>query len=120
MIKIPKTALIIIFILLIGLCFFIMVLIKNCFTENGYSIVFDTDWMFFVAFGISGFVCFLLGVFFVSFHQPWTLYNFIQRIGTEHLANYAELQIMELKYKNKWDLHFEITPKKDNKEGKGK
>ena len=113
MIRIPKTALCVIFVLLIGLCFFTMTIIRNCFAYN-YQVIFDSDLMFYIAFGISGIICFLLGIFFVSFHQPWTLYNFIQRIGTEHLANYAELQIMELKHKNGWDLNYEIVQKKNN------
>ena len=110
----PKTASVVVCILLLGLGFVTSMLLRVCFADN-YQIVFPSDVVFYSAMCFTGFIWFLLGFFYARFNQPWTMDNFIDRVENEHTANHMHFLIMERKIKMGWADNFIIVPKEKKK-----
>ena len=75
MIKLPKIAIGITLLLLFGLISFIIILIELAFTQKTFNIEFSV-WEYRISVFIISIIAFILGVFFISLQQSWTLENF--------------------------------------------
>lgn len=75
MTKLPKPVLISIFLVMCGLLFFVICLIRTLY---GQRVVFE-ELEFFVILGIIGFLGMLLGITFILPFKTWTSENFVDR-----------------------------------------
>ena len=111
MIKLPKVAIIVTLLLLLGLISFIIILIELVFTQNTINIEFSVLEYRISVFIIS-IIAFILGVFFISLHQSWTLENFANRIENGITANHMLFLIQQKKAQMGWEDDVDIIIKK--------
>ena len=91
--KLPKYVLIIIFILICGLLFSIICLIRSLFREK----IELTENQFYIIFFIIAVTSFLAGIAFTRPQKSWTLDNFIDKINNVLIINTALINLQQKK-----------------------
>ena len=97
--KLPKIAKITFFILLMGLLFFILTLLRTVFVAeigNEYVLTFS-ELQYFVVFGFVTIISFFVGIVFIYNFKTWTTEDFIERQDNPVTINKLLLGLYERK-----------------------